>query len=466
MNISFNKKNEVSFGNLKIEGNILFLLAFVLITLSLFFFIIPIEYIFYGLLTVILGAFFYLKPQYAFYSVILTIPLMKRYRDFPISFTVNEIALFVCTFTVLANILFRHEKINIRTSIDKYLVVLLILFFTAGITSESDNGLLAAFKFTEAILIYYITVYFIRTKQTSIAVILKYLILTAIVQALFGFIQSVAGTSFTFHDNLYYSNRGILGYFGIGSKVVWHGRGTMLHFNSLGYFLSLIFLCFLPIYHYVLKNKTIGKIALGILLLGIITTYSRGSLIAISVGGLIFLSQVMKNKIKFAAITVILILITIFLSIYLSETNYVMTVNPRDNIWNTVWSSITSCTRYLWFGAGLNSYNVVVWPYFLRNENPVFAHDFYLLCIQEMGLIGSVVFLSFFIYLLFSTWKRFKNSSGYFKILNFSLLLVLVEFFINGIFDHSYVLPAFKVVLFLIIGIVYAKDKKYLIKST
>jgi len=462
---SFNDTNEIGFGNLKVKSNILFLLVIVLSSLSLFFFLIPIEYIFYGILLLILVITLYLKPHYSFYLVILTIPLLKRFRDFPISFTINEIAIAICVLIMIASILFRH-KVNLRTSLDKYLIVLLILFFAAGITSESETGVLAAFKFTEAILVYYMTVYFIRTKQVKIAAILKCLILTTLAQALFGFIQSMAGTSFTFHDNLYYSSRGILGYFNIGSSLVWHGRGTMLHFNSLGYFLSLVFLCFLPIYYYVLKNKTLGKIILGILLLGILTTYSRGSLIVISVGGLIFLSQIMKNKVKFAIIAVISILIMISVSIYLSNTNYVMTVNPRENIWNTVWTSITSCPRYLWLGAGLNSYKLVVWPYFYRIDKPVFSHDFYLLCIQEMGIIGTIIFISFFIYVFFSTWKKFRNSSGYFKVLNFSLLLVLVEFFINGIFDHSYVLPAFKIVLFLIIGIIYAKEKTYYVKST
>lgn len=460
MNKYLNTTDQINISRIGITMPLLLLGFFALATLGLLSFVIPIEYIVLGIALIGLGVTFFLKPTYAFYLAIFTIPLMKRFRDFPISFTINEIAILICFFAVLFNFLFRGQRVNLSTALDKYILVITVLFFVAGITSESSTGLLAAFKFSEAILIYYMTIYFIRSKQTRISEVLKLLLITAMAQACFGFIQSITGHSFTFNDTLYFSNRGLLGYFDIGSSFVWHGRGTMLHFNSLGYFLSLVLLTFLPLYHYVIKKKFWANAVIGILLMGILTTYSRGSLIAISAGGIFLLSQTMKNKKKFIILCVILAVLAGLLSLYLNSTDYGMTVNSRENIWNTVWASITSCDRYLWFGAGLNSYNVVVWPYFFQNEHPVFAHDFYLLCIQEMGILGAPIFLSFFVYLFINTWKRYTGASGYFRILNLLLIMALIEFFVNGIYDHSYVLPSFKVVLFLIIGMVYAKDKK------
>ena len=201
--------------------------------------------------------------------------------------------------------------------------------------------------------------------------------ITVLFQALLGTFQSLTGIGANFR-----SPRGIWGYLGIGSNMVWHGIGTMPAFNTFGNYLVTIFFFSLPICYYLIKNKVIARAILVIILIGIITTYSRGTLIGLYFGYMYFLFITMKDRVKFGWISAISLIVLYAAKNFLSETSYVNTLSPRTSIWDAVIASVLSCPRYTWIGAGLSSYEQVVYPYLPQNDVKWYAHDFFLIEIE------------------------------------------------------------------------------------
>lgn len=415
----------------------------------------PIQYLFLGIIALVGLFYLLLNPKICFYLIIFTIPFVERIRVLPISFSFNDILILICLASVGLNILIKNKKANLQTNLDIWNIVLLILFFATGLTSEGPTGSLTSFKFMEAIIMFYLTVYFIRTKTIKITHIVKAIIITVLFQALLGTFQSFTGIGANFR-----SPRGILGYLGIGSKMVWHGMGTMGHFNSLSAFLVTTFLVCLPVGHYLIKNKIAKRLLLLIVFMGIITTYSRGALITLYFSYFYFLFITLQNKVKLSWIFISSLVFVYAAKAFLSKTSYVETVSSRNEIWDAVVASILSCPRYTWFGAGLDSYSWVVYPYLPQNNVMWFAHDFYLLTLQEMGVIGFIISFSFIIYILVDTYKRVKIGSKLLKTLNLSVTLYIFSILFVSIFDHAYSLTPFKVLWFLLLGIIYAKNKK------
>lgn len=431
-----------------------FLLGLITVIGGLMLFL-PIQYLFLGFIVAAVLIYLLLNPKVCFYLVIFTIPIVERIRVLPISFSINDIMILICLAAVGLNILIKDKSVSLKTNLDIWNVVLLILFFATGLTSVSPTGPLGSFKFLEAIVTFYLTVYFIRTKTIKITQIIKVTLITVLFQALLGTFQSLTGIGANFR-----SPRGIWGYLGIGSNMVWHGIGTMFEFNTFGNYLVTIFFFCLPVCYYLIKNKVIARAILVIILIGIITTYSRGTLIALYFGYFYFLFLTLKNKVKLSWIFSTSLIVLYAAKNFLSETSYVNTVSPRTEIWNAVIASILSCPRYLWVGAGLNSYEQVVYPYLPQNNVMWYAHNFFLAILQSTGIIGFIIFFSFLIFILIDTYKRIKVGSKLLRNLNLSLTLCIFSLFFVSIFDHSFSLPSFQVLLFILLGIIYAKNKK------
>lgn len=397
--------------------------------------------------------FFLFNPIICFYLMIFTIPYVERLRILPVSFSANDICILLCFISVCFQILAKGKIPNIRTKIDKWNFLLVALFFISGLTSISDTGLLASFKFLEAIIIFYLTVYFIRTNQLKISGVIKILIFTALWQGFYGIFQSLTGIGTTFQNP-----RGLLGYIGIGSKMVKQACGTMGHFNAFGVFMLTIFLFVFPFAKNIFKDGQYRNFVMIVLFLGIYFSYSRNCLIGLFFCTLYYLFMTLKNKGTFLCCTLLMSGFIGVLYKFLSNTDYINTISSRADIRNAVIASIVSSPRNLWFGAGLNSYEQSVYAYLPQNNVLWFAHNFYLAIAQEMGIIGFVIFFSFLIYVLKDTYKRASQSFGMRKSLNFGVTLCVFSIFAIGFFDHAYSSTYAKVLLFTLLGLVYARQ--------
>lgn len=415
--------------------------------------IIPIHKLLILLFVFLIFFYFLINPKICFYLMIFTIPYVERLRILPISFSANDLCILMCFMSVIFQILTKGKIPNIKTKLDGWNIVLLLLFFTAGITSISNTGLLASFKFLEAIIIFYLTVYFIRTKQLKISNIIKILIFTALWQGFYGIFQSITGIGTNFQNP-----RGILGYLGIGSKMVKQACGTMGHFNAFGVFMLTIFLFIFPFAKNIFKNKSYRKFVMIILFLGIYFSYSRNCLIGLFFCTLYYLFITLKNKGIFLCCTAIMSGFIGILYKILSNTDYINTISSRAEIRNAVIASIVSSPGNLWFGAGLNSYELSVYAYLPQNNVLWYAHNFYLATAQEMGIVGFVIFFAFLIYVLKDTYKTLVHGHGMRKALNLGATLCIFSIFAIGFFDHAYSSTYAKVLLFTLLGLVYARQ--------
>ncbi len=425
--------------------------------------LVPIQYP----LLLVIGAiglvYLVLNPVHAFYLLIFTIPFTERIRVLPVSFSPNELVVLFCAVLMPIHYLLQDQKISLKTRLDGWILGLTLIFLLAGILSEYARGILGSLKFMEAVFTYYMTVYLIRSGQITRPRILKVLIFTALFQAGFGILQALTGS---FGTN-FQSNRGYLGYFGLGSSLVWHGRGTMYLFNELGNFLTTIFLIFLPLYAFCVKNKGWGKTVGLILLFAIIVTYSRGSLLGLIAGCLYFFTQVQPNRKKAILTAAGIVLAIAPIAYILSNSSYVDTLsfNDRLMIWEVPLTAITQSAKSLWLGSGLGSYEVVAWPYIpadipLSEYEKWFAHNFYLLTVLELGLLGAALFFGFLIYVWFDTYKQFHIRQGGMKAYSLSMSGALIALFFVSIFDHAFASTYYKVFIFMMLGLLYSAPPK------
>ncbi len=422
----------------------------------------PVHWILAMLVVAVLAGWLALHPDQCFWLVIFTIPFNDRVRYLPVSFSPNEVMLIFTLVVVLVHALVQGPPTRLRTRLDGWIVVLSLMFFLAGVFSESPRGFLGTLKFMEAVAMYYMTVYLIRSKRITRARTLRVILLTAVFQAALGVLQSLTGH---FGAN-FMSNRGYLGYLGLGSSMVWHGKGTMWQFNTLGNYLTANLLLFIPLYWAWARHNRRGA-ATGLLLLwGLIVTYSRGSLLGLMAGVFYILWQIPANRKRAALATAtVLLLVVLPTAWFFAHSAYVETVsyNERLKVWQVPMAAIHSSSRAFWLGSGLNSYEIVAWPYIPGNV-PMhyyynwFAHNFYLLTMVEMGLVGTVIFMLFLGWLLADSWRQYRASSrrlDFNRVYGLSVGAAVVSIFFVSIFDHAYGSTYFKVFLFLLLGLLY-----------
>ncbi len=430
------------------------------ILLGLAQFVIPSYWIMALLISLALLVYLSLRPHLVFYLTIFTIPFTDRVRVLPISFSLNELVLLYCVVLCLVHMLLRNQRVNFKTGLEPWLILLTLVYFLAGFFSASDTGLLGFSKVFEAFIFYYVTIYFLKTKQVTRAQVLRVLLWTALSQAALGIFQSVTGIGSDFQ-----SSRGYLGYLGLGSNMVWHGRGTTWHFNTLGNYLATNVAMFLPLYFFCFKQKKKALWMATILMLGIVTTYSRGSLLGLSAAVIFFLAvsqPTVKRSLVFV-LTFVGMVIWPAVSFF-GNSPYAQTVSYEERliIWQVPMAAIMRNTKTLWLGSGINSYAEVAWPYIPAWVPPDqfrnwFAHNFYLLTVEEMGLVGAFILFSFLMFLCVDGLRKFRQCHGFQRMYGLSISTAMIAIFFVSIFDHTFGSPHFKVFVFLLLGLLYVQ---------
>jgi len=375
-------------------------------------------------------------------------------------FNQTDILIAICFVSVLCKILTKPYKINLSTKLDMWLIILMVVYFISGITSITHNGYQGFLRFGETTAVFYLTVYFLRTKEIKLSELIKVMLFVGVFESFYGILQSITGG---FGAN-FQDNRGYLGYLGLGSSLVWHGRGTFEHFNHFGPFLSTLFLFFLPINHFVAKNKKNGNIVLAILFFGVIISYSRGTLLSLIAGLVFFLYQIQKNKSQFLLKLTPLALIIGGLSAFLKNSSYSSTISSRDSMWTLAFTAITSSARNFFFGSGLSSYRDTVWQFLPANvpqkySDDYLAHNFILYYTVEMGIIGASIIVIFLISNLVIAFKNIKNNKKLVSILGSSISIIIVSIFIEGMFDMAFNHFVTQIWFYLILGIMYSYIK-------
>ncbi len=448
-----------------------FLLIIVALSGSLIFFF-PIQYLFIGL--VVLASLLYLlaNPKICFYLILITSPFFvggfRMSEGSGLPFNQSDILITICFLGLFFRNIFTSQinKVSIRTKIDLWLIVLFILHLFFGFNSISHRGYQGFLRYGEIAATFYMTIYFLRTKEVKLSELVKVIIFVGLFEALYGILQSLTGSL----GANFQSTRGYLGYLGIGSSLVWHGQGSFPHFNSLGPFLNLIFLFFLPINYFIAKDKRRGYIILAILFFGVVTTYSRGSLLALIVGILFFKFQTISKKSGFLMKLTPLALFIFMAMKFLKNTSYVNTISPRNELWAIAITSITSSPKNFFFGSGLQSYLDAIHMLIPANVLPTqylnyVSHNFILYYAVEMGIIGAGSIVLFLINNLVYAYKCMQTNNLIIKVISSSITLIIVSFFIEGMFDTAFNQFNTQIWLYIILGLLYAKTPKLLTKN-
>lgn len=462
MSININKFNNSSISQYSI------LLIFGVVIFGLLFFVMPVEYIFIGMIATIIAIFFFIKPEISYLLVIFTLPFNAFYVHYV---AMHDALAFITLAAVLFRIIFLNERVNLHTPLNKWILIIVLYYIFAGFHSlDYARGVLYVIRFIEAIIYYYLTIYFIRTHRIKISTIIKVIVFTAASQAFLGIIQ---GTTFRFGAQNAFYNRGYLGYLGIGPSLVKPARGTFVHFAIYGYYLSMILLFLVPFYKFIFKKKFLAIIVMLMLFAGIFVSYSRGAMSGLILCYLYYVFLIEKNKMKFIKITAILALILTPVVIYLLNAGYADSLNPRNEIWTIHLAYLQSHLQNIWLGTGLQSQYINIFPYigygiplesFQRlSVSPYIAnrggHNLLLTYIEELGLVGTILYLSFLANIFIYTLKNISlhKLNG---LLCLSVNLILAVIIYSGINDHIFRHPHMIMLFMLFTGLIYANNSK------
>lgn len=375
----------------------------------------------------------------------------------------HDIFIVLSIIAMISNIMINDEKVDFSSWINKWFLILIPLYIYAGFTSTNfDKGILVAAKFIEAICVYFLAIYYIRTNKVSISNALNALMFTAAFQSVLAILQAFTG-GFGCNN---VSDRGYLGFLGLGSSQVFQGNGSFDHFATLGYFLLAMFALYLPFYRFVLvkKNKTISKWLLGIIAFAIIISYSRGALSGLILLLLYFSFYSVESKKKLLQVLIPAGITVLGIGLLFMNSNYAATLNLRNDIWEMHWAYIINHPEHLMLGSGLSSIADTVWQYLPQTEQLTSLkswtpHNLGLWYLEEMGIIGLVLIISFILSNFIGSFVKAISKHKLMRVKYLSIHLVLLTVFYSGINDQVYHEPFMIIFLMLLLGIIYGKNK-------
>jgi hypothetical protein len=348
---------------------------------------------------------------------------------------------------------------KLSTPIDAWLAIILALFMWKGFGSvDFERGSLHALRFIESLLGYYATVYFVRTRQVTLKILMRYLILIGVLEVIYGLFQTTTGLGY-FHGPTYES-RGYLAYLGLGPKLIPPPNGTFWHWISYGQYLTAMAVFMLGWTMYIKPHSRKFFWGLAALSLGVMFSYSRGALAGYLMTLAYFTLLVPKLPTRYsrwigggllASIPVMLFIIF--------KTDFSESLNPRDDIWSVNFYYLRHHPWHMWLGSGFESRlqtflnDVPAWtPYaLLRQFDP---HNLYLAYVHSIGILGSLVFFSFLGWLFVRSWLYIyvqvkaitqrggaDNDNLVMLAINTGYHLMLFSVFFGGANDHTYYEP-------------------------
>jgi O-antigen ligase len=406
-----------------------------------------------------------MKPDFLYYFTIITFTIQKHIRVGTFDFYLYEVFVFICLIVGLFYILFQNKTASIKTKLDPYLFVLIILFTIGGLTSISEFGYIEALQFYEAVLFYYITIYYLRAKLINPVKLIKAIIFIGIIQAFFAIFQSFIGDGSILPiwiSSHFGDNRGYLGALGLGPSFVWHGRGFFTHFIHYGMYQLGLLLFFLPLKKHFTASRKIYNSIIFLFVWAIIISYSRSALLGLFLGMLYYSWFTSLNKKKYFKILSFSSIIFILMLVGLKDNSYTSTLSPRTDLWDAVLAVIFQNAKSFLVGSGFEAFPSLVHPLLPLAQQSFYVHphSFYLEFALNLGFGGLALIICFLILRFIDTKKYYKTFEGLYSRLCLSVHLVLFSVFIAGIWDRTYVRASFLIFLFSYLGIVYAKNEK------
>lgn len=352
---------------------------------------------------------------------------------FPFMPTMVMVGLILFTFlSMLLKLCYDKNFKFTKTNLDVFIVLFALVMLVSSIFSFARFSSIKIFMVYLVFMAGYFVFTNALTDKKRLYVFLTLSVISAFFVALYGIYQYIFGFAegTTWIDTAMFSD--------IQTRVV----STFENPNVLGEFLLLM----IPITAAFVwnaprgYNRFINFIALGVLCLCMIFTYSRGNWLGLIAAIIIYMSFYDRKFIWFG------IILAFMSPLILPES----IINRFLSIGDTTDTS-TSYRVYIWFGTikmlkdywlsgiglGSDAFNAIYPRYAYNSIVAPHSHNLYLQIIAENGILGIVVFLAMIVTYFKDTISAInKKKKSFLKAVCVALMSGLTGYFVQGAFDN------------------------------
>jgi hypothetical protein len=329
--------------------------------------------------------------------------------------------------------------------------------FFNPVTLDAQRELM---RLASYICFYYVVTDWLQTPANTRA-LLKVLMASTMVVALFGFYQAVSGGYSALYDILYPIQEEIR------QIPPWEGRITSFleHYNGLAGYMNLV-IPFCIAFAMRGGNPALrrpGQWCFALASLALLLTQSRGGLlayVAILVVSACFFAPDRKSRMRRIVIVLVACLLAgIVAGMFferLTEIDDFTTVS-RLAIWG---GAFTVFARSPIMGTGFGNLRMLMGGLLsLPDGWTGDAHNLYLELLAETGIVGFMAFAILIIVAMRSALKQYRGSQDQFsKLIGFAIFAAFVGVLIHGTVDYIFhTTPQVAALLFLVLGILTAQ---------
>jgi len=220
--------------------------------------------------------------------------------------------------------------------------------------------------------------------------------------------------------------------------------------NLLGIYLGALapLIIGLALFYYKGAKKIFMLLAAGLVTIGIILTFSRGTALSLYLS-VLYISIMRKNKIISWALVILLLVFPFIMPQNIKDWAKEVNYNPvrfmlNDDRISIFKNTLNMIKHHPVIGVGANTFskNYLTYklpePDWAKTVGSLYAHNIYLHMAGEIGLVGLAIFL-WLLYRLFREnlclYFRFKDD--YLKVVTVSLIACFIAFLANGLTETS-----------------------------
>ena len=333
------------------------------------------------------------------------------------------------------------------------LVAIASAVFFNPITVDAQRELM---RLASYVCFYYVIIDWLQTPHDT-RTLLKALMASTIVVALFGFYQVVIGGYSSLYDVLYPIQEEIR------QIPPWEGRITSLlaHYNGLAGYINLVipFCIAFGLQGSDLPLRRLSRWCFVLASVAILLTQSRGGLLAYAamlVVSACFFAPNRKTRMRrIAAVLVLCLLAGVVAGLFFERLTEIddYTAVSRLAIWG---GAFTVFTRSPLLGIGFGNLRMLLGGLLSLPEGWVGdAHNLYLELLAETGIAGFLAFAFLMMTTMRTALKRYQDSENEFgKIISLAVFVAMIGVLVHGTVDYLFhTTPQVATLFFLVLGI-------------
>jgi O-antigen ligase len=347
-----------------------------------------------------------------------------RYRIGPLPTTLLENLIWVTIAAYLLSLWSERRLPAARTPYDIPILLLLVAGVIGIIVSPDHTRALGIYRayFVEAILIFYVAVDLVRTKDE---------LRTVLLVAAAGALVMAGGQTVLFMATL------------ARHSVQIDDAPSFLNTsaNAVALFLEppLAFAAGFALFPTTSKERWLGVASLSLLLVAMVLTLSRAAYAALAVLAVVLVLSVPSRRLRLGvvgalALVLLVVLELPFINERLGTLNH--SVELRLSIYN---QAVSMLKQRPILGAGISGFPIRVAPFRPEGQEiELYPHDLWLTTWSELGLLGVIAFAAIFFGLLWRGWRALPRAEDIYKPVIWGSVGALLLYLVHGLFDSPY----------------------------